>query len=700
MALSAQQITYLKTADQRFRARIGLFDAYAPTITAPTVGSGGQQLLPTPVLRCAPRYQLAAHEEVVDLYGKDSYVRGGAYVGDANISFALDGGSSGSVSDNGDGTATYTAPASGVAVAQINITVTNANGSKVGYAFVQYPNTTYDEVVTEIATLNASVESHGYKLTLRARGDVGDFAIGKGILLHVEDTWGSTTSTFGGYKYDEGVFFGYISDMQQFEDFSGDTWLGVEVQSPWWLMERTPFSGETYWGQSTASGRFWIADFRPVDVVWHYVNEITDFTLYHDVVMWFDSNTIDDFYVHQGPMAGIVEDLMARTLSIVYCDRYGSLFCVPDPDVRADEFWGTPAPTYTGSEILEPALVMDYNMQFFTNQMQELTLAAFDRTHLGLYAISTNPTALGDKLNIRGLLCDDPARLASWAVQKRAQMNRAWELTVTLPLNHTMDLVNFADVNFTAPNQVSGKTASGRTWLGGLTYRPDPYRGGWVGSWDLRKQTEGDGEAETGALSGWAGGGITGGIYGDYSGSAYWSGWTGIPSGGPDTWTQTLDFVNDGASGGGVPGWNAIPNWSRSGAWPAFGSYVGGQGWQSELSYDVGTLATGRSETVGAEFAPRTITGVSMTFETIFTANLHNINFWYRSAVVNSSYGQSGINYIITEQKPLTASAWTFTWAGSVDANWVGIDYLGTIGNTGELQSVTIGGLGTNPFLT
>lgn len=89
-----------------------------------------------------------------------------------------------------------------------------------------------------------------------------------------------------------------------------------------------------------------------------------------------------------------------------------------------------------------------------------------------------------------------------------------------------------------------------------------------------------------------------------------------------------------------------------------------------------------------------------MTVETVNTGNFHNMLFYYKSALDSSAVGISGVTAVITQAKPLTASAWTFGWAGSVEANWVMADYLGTIGNTGQLHSVTIGGLGTNPFLT
>lgn len=517
MALTQQQIDYLKSADQRFTAHVGLFPAYEPTRIAPAPAAGGTKLTPKPMPMCSPRRQLADHDQVVNLYGRDSYVRGGGYVGNANIEFALQGGSDGSVTDNGDGTATYTAPSVGSGTAVIEVTVTNAAGSKVGYAYVQYPKTTYDNIVAEIASINGSVDQHGWKLTARVRGDTAGFTIGKAIVLHVEDTWGSTTSTFGGYRYSEGVFEGYISNRSYFEDSSGESWLGIEVQSAWWYLSRMRM-GETYWGRSAAASRFWLTDFAPVDAIWHYVNELTNFSQYHNCTLWFDQNSIDDFIIDAANLDVIVEDVMDRTLGITYVNRHGSLLCIPDPDVRADEYWGTPDPLYTGAQSLTPSLVMDYEIDQAPYQVNKLTLVAVDNSKLGIFAISENPTAIGEEQRIQTLICDNAARLASWAVQKRAQMNRAWQINVTVPLNHTVSLCNFVDVNFTAPGQANAPTASGRTWVRTVTYRPNMMDGGWVGQWGLVHQTEGQGEAETGAIYVYGG---TGAYIGGPSASAY-----------------------------------------------------------------------------------------------------------------------------------------------------------------------------------
>jgi len=544
MALTAQQMDYLRTADQRFRAKVAVFDAFTLTATNPEVDDAGEQLAPLPLPRMSSRYSVVANSGEITLDATESRNRDGSYVGDGNVSWALTG--DGSLNDNSNGTATYTAPASGIGTATITLTVANGNGSKDSYGFVQYPDTAFDDEVAEIATISGGLEQHGWKMTMRVLGSAAAFTLGKGILLHVEDTWGPTTSTFGGHRYAEGVFFGYIADVKGFEDGAGDYWTGIELRSPWWLLERVRV-GETWWSLEAQSGAYYLSDFAPADAVWHFLNDITDWSAYHDTTIWTDGNVVDDFIIHASDLATIVLDVLGRSLGKAFCDRYGNLFCIPDPDVRADEYWGTPAPVFSsedsGGGPLSETLVTNRTIHYLPYQVRRLTLEAYDQSRMGIFAISENATAPGTDASEAGLLCDDASRLASWAVQKRAQMNREWKVDVSLPLNHTVDICSFVDVCFTAGRQVNPLTASGRTWVSQITYRPDISRGSWVGTWQLLKQTEGQGEAETGAASGWGGSG-------NYVGNAYYSGDNGLgdgwesPAGGDESWCVLFDFAS------------------------------------------------------------------------------------------------------------------------------------------------------------
>src|SRR3989304_66559 len=147
MSLSAQQLTYLRSANQRFRPGVGLFAAYNPIIPPPTlVDVTGQPLAPVPMPMVSPRHALVAYGAAITLYATDSYNRGGAYVGNANVGWVNTGGA-GSLVDNGNGTATWTAPGSGSGTNQITMTATNTNGTSDAYVFLQYPDTTNDSVV-------------------------------------------------------------------------------------------------------------------------------------------------------------------------------------------------------------------------------------------------------------------------------------------------------------------------------------------------------------------------------------------------------------------------------------------------------------------------------------------------------------------------------------------------------------------------
>jgi hypothetical protein len=574
MALTSQQLEYLRTTPQRYAGHVGQFPVYTITVTAPNVPDAGIQLTPTPIPVIEPRYSIVDHSESITLYGTNTKNRDGSYVGNGNVSFSLADGD-GSVNNNGDGTATYTGPASGNGVATVQMDATNGNGTKTGYAYVYYGTDIYDNVVTEIVSLSGSLDQRGWSMLLRCKGTVTSLTRGVGVLVHIEDTWNTTTATFGGYRYAEGVCFGYITARQGYYDGSGEYWTGIEIKSPWWLLERCRV-GETFWSIAQQGGFFYIDSWAPVDAIWHLLNEVTDFTEHHNVTLWNDGNTIDSLKVQASDLATIVADIMARTLSIAYCDRYGNLMCVPDPDVRADEFWGTPSPVYTGAESLDGTLVLGRTIRENDYQVQRLTLEAYDSSRMGIFAISENATAPGNEQTIGGLLCDQATRLAGWAVQKRAQLNRAWSVQVDLPLNHTVDICNFVDVNFTAVSQVGAPTASGRTWVSQVSYRPDIYRGTWQGGWTLNKVTEGDGEAETGAASGWGGSGQYYSGNARYTGSARGDWATG---GSTALWCQSFDFEQPQS------GWLVEDYYAPV---EAMGSYVAAVGFQ-DTNIDVDT---------------------------------------------------------------------------------------------------------------
>lgn len=548
MGLSAQELTYLRQADQRFRCRVGIFPAYSPIVTPPTLSTTAATVLaPKPMPLVTPRWSIIDNGATINLYGRDSFNRGGSYVGNANISFANTGGA-GTLVDNSNGTADYTAPANGSGTNAITVSCTNANGTSTGLIYVQYPNTTNDAIVAEIASFSASVDSHGWKLLMRVRGNTSGFVNGAGIMLAVEDTWAGTTSTFGGYHYSEGVFRGYITQTEYFEDAWGETWLGCEVSSPWWILEHTKV-GETWWGYNTTRiGSFYIVNFTPVDAIWHFVQTITDFSKYHNCTLFFDGNVLDDLIIDQSDLATIFGDVMGRSLATAFCDRYGSLLCIPDPDVRAEEWWGTPSPVFdsAGAGPLTEAYCQSYTITNNPFRSKKIMLESIDSSRLGLYAIAQiTASALGDiTKHPFKIITDSPTALAKWASQLLAKENRKWKIDVERHLDHTVDLMNFVDINFTSPSQTNGSTASGSTWVNSINYRPNVWDGGWQGSWELYKRTNGD----TGGISSWGGTGQY------FSGVPGWSSpgvitdWAG-QVGGISSFCHIFDFQNSGAGG-------------------------------------------------------------------------------------------------------------------------------------------------------
>jgi hypothetical protein len=694
MALSAQQLTYLKTCDQRFKASVALFPAYSPTITTPTPGAG-TLLNHKPIPMVSPRYSVVDNSGSITLYATDSYNRGGEYVGNSNIAWANTGGS-GTLVDNADGTATYTAPASGSGTNLITMTASNDYGDKDAKVYVAYPKSAYDAIAAEIASMSGSVEQKGWTVTLRVRGDTSAFEIGKIVLLHIDDTWSGTTSTFGGYKYAEGVFCGYITDMQYFESWDGQRWLGIEAQSSWWKLDQIQIA-ETYWGRTKATGRYYRSDFVPVDAAWKFVNDITDFTSRHNVTLFYDTNVIDDLIIGKSAdgytsLATIIEDLMGRGLAIAYTDRYSSLMCIPDPDVRSAEWWGTPEPMFdsSGDGALTEQFCFSYEIQrHHTPNVKKLSLIAYDSSKLGLWAVSqASAGSPGSESAIKGLLCDDVLQLVAWAKEKRAQMNKPWHIRADIPLNHVVDICSPVDVDFTNPLLAGGLTAAGLAWVESISYRPTTD-GKWRGQWVLAKNTQSD-TGLSGEITGWGGTGQWGsrsGITGiDLENTG---GWT-APSQGSSTWYHLFNFINSGYGG-----WSAQTdiNYHTSGY---AGSYQSGYGWSAMRVWSTDDNRWDWWIDIYQPISPRTITGMRFW---ISAGGGDSLGFIVHSE--QDMVDTSGINFVQTS--PLTPGVSIQSAATSYE-NVSGL----TIGfacyeppsavDGPRIYSAAFGGYGADPF--
>jgi len=689
MAFSSTQIGYLKNADQRFTAHVALFPAYSPVITTPAPGNGtALNLKPMPM--ASPRYSVVANDGSITLYATDSYNRGGTYVGNANIAWANTGGA-GALVDNGDGTATYTAPADGAGTNLITMTATNANGSKAANVYVAYPKTTYDTLVSEVASISGGLSQRGWSVLFRVHGDTSDFAIGKIVLLHVEDTWGVTTSTFGGYKYSENVFTGYITQMQYYEDSSGLRWLGVEAKSSWSKLENMQLS-ETMWGKTSRVGRYYRNDFVPVDALWYLLSETTDFCSRHNCTLFYDTNSIDDLIIGRGTdsqvsFADIVADIMARGLAIAYTDRYSSLMCIPDPDVRSAEWWGTPSPEYDGSNPLTEKLCTMYNItKFEVPVVRRLALVAFDSYRLGMWAAcQASAGTPGREEKIPGLLCDDTLKLVSWCSEKRAQMNKPWDITVDLPLNHTVDICTPLVAIMTAPSNSNAPTASALCWVDNVGYRPS-MDGAWNGNWHLVKNSQGD-TGQNGEVSGWGGSGQWG-QKGTGVGIAP-SGWnTAIPQG-DLTWVHNFNFTE--TSGGWITG--NYYNWygltTEKFATDPVGTWVTGYGWSSNIA----TAVTG-------EFSG--ITTLELDIARFFSErSITAFRLWWSAPAGPPTNAEFSIRnesaFLITQPAAEEGTQSSYLISSFSASRLCMVSTFA--GNTGVVyKSAQMAGLGTDPF--
>jgi len=484
MPLTPEQEEKLRTSPQRMEVRFACFPLFHFEVTE---DNGGPLTFP-PMVRICPRYSMVIAGESIDLYGGDSYVRGGGGV--STWAWTVESGT-GITLDNAS-TATVTVNTSAATTAMIKLTVTGAGGSNFSYAHVKvYASGSQGfDGVGEVKSWRASDEQGGTEVVLECTKSfeltpgVPEMSIHRGMLIWTEDYWGGTKETFGGYKYPQGLFYGYVRGRDFKHDGDRDT-VTYTLESPSMFLR-----GEvqnTRWGQSAATGVHSVADFRPIDALWHLLQTHTNFCQYHGVVLWYDQNYISNLQIDKADLWTIIEDVAERTFGIAFCDRYGELKVVPHQVIRGQEWWGTPDPImefdegmFLDLELHKPSEIpwIDYvELWALTSDLREISASAGSKAYGGR------------RFTIKGLICDSEITLDGWATAVRNWKTYDDELTLRCPLNHVLDLHEPATVNYEAPASFEFDNAIDLfCWsVKSLEFRPEIGTGKWMTIYQLYK---------------------------------------------------------------------------------------------------------------------------------------------------------------------------------------------------------------------
>jgi len=457
VAISSAQQTKLKATRQKFTAFFATFAVPSITFSNDTGGA----LDDNPMVVITPRYSRCAPSGTINFSASLSFKFNGGGSVDTYTWTVVSGG--GSFSAGNVASPTYTAPAT-PALVKVSCAVTDGAKTTTGFAYIRVSNSSED--VAEILAMKGSAPgatNWQMKVRLPKPASVTNWTQDKVICLHVDDVWDGSGDTFSSYGRAQNVVVGVIRGGTVFEDFN-HRYVVAEVVSPTVLLQGDVAQiEETLWSAAAGSGIHSIANFNPSDAAFHLLRHHSNYWEYFNVYRLFDDdgNRVANLKVHAGPLLALIEDIAARTLLVVFCDRHGNMLYVPDPDARrVDDYWVAKGSvmTFTNDqwmtilvEHIKPDQVVQVNCVGILSNLTEVG---------GGYPVVSGagdwPTPGKE---VKGLICANAATLDSWAEGLYAKYNADYAVTLTLPLNHCFDINDEVGITY-----ASDQTGVGINW--------------------------------------------------------------------------------------------------------------------------------------------------------------------------------------------------------------------------------------------
>jgi len=503
--LSGPQLAKLKSTHQRVDCQFVVLPTWYPHGTS--TPALGQAISWIDLVNIYPRHSWVANSASIVLDGTDSQQHDRTAA--TGHVFTLEAGSGGLV-DHSDGTATYTAPASGSGYATIEL-ATDGSGQPC-YAYVAYG--TAELNVGEVTSFHADIQSGGWEMTVRAYGDVASFARNAGVLLVVNDYWNGSEDTFGGYKWSEGVFYGYVVDPRVAHEDHMNTYMEFTIHSSEKMMRRAT-CGEVIFATSGSGLEQTDANLKVLDPVW-WILQNSEFNWRHNCWLFADTTTVTNLKLSRGPMWDVVEDVCKRSFCACYTTRLGDFHVIPDADVRWQmdyETGGVEGPAeYTNNltwttELFEAIDVEEYappnpggNGEALPDppvQQVVLTGIKSDLSEIwARYPSDGNVNPAGSLEKLTGLICEDALTLETWAARYYHKLCGTTQVDLQLFLMHCVDLYTPCGVDY-EPNAdyltntgIDTDADPNNFYVTNIDYTIDPGLGTWRGSIHLSRRAE------------------------------------------------------------------------------------------------------------------------------------------------------------------------------------------------------------------
>jgi hypothetical protein len=499
-ALTGAQETTLKSHSQRVRCRFITF----PVLNMTNVGSIASGTYTwSDLVNIFPRHSWCDNGGSLDLYGNDSLQHGGSAA--TGHSWTLTGESGGASAGTLSGTAgtvvTYSAPASGSGIDRVELQTDGSGSGNFGY--IAYGA---DELnVGEVISYGADVESGGWNMTVKSMGDASGLERQKGILLVVDDYWNGSEDTFGGYRWSNGVFYGYVNRIRRVHEDAERTDLEIDLISPEKLLNYTRFDA-AFFATSGSDEEIIISALRPIDVVEALMLE-SGINNRHNIVLFDDTQTVANLKLSEGPVWDVAADVAARTMCVIYSTRTGDIYVVPDPDIRWDEYEpGGPTQVLTfDTSVFE---VIDVHWEDVGDPADDpmvppdptygqvvLTGIKADLEEIWARWPRTQDFDSGARKELNGLICANAGTLEAWAARYYYKVQPKGQADISLFLMHHVDLYSFVGLTFTPDsdrltNSGLGSFGDADWYVTSINYQIDPGMGTWRGGVHVMLQAE------------------------------------------------------------------------------------------------------------------------------------------------------------------------------------------------------------------
>ena len=490
MPLSGANITKLKSHQQWCDCRFVSFPAYA----VEGISSFADGVwTPGDMVNVHPRHSWAA--ATITLDGNDSIQRDGTPA-TGHVWTLVSGG--GSLEDNLDGTATYTVPG-GSGTAIIELATDGSSGGNNYLAYVAYGLTRLN--IGAVTGFHADVSTGGWEMTVRAYGSCSGLERQKGILLVVNDYWNGSEDTFGGYKWADGVFYGYVDRIRTVHVDGEQAYLEVKIVSPSTLLNRGTCC-DLYFVRtdSGTDDNIILANFMAIDAIWWMLEG--GYNTRHNVYISPDDNAILNLKVGNGPMFDVIQDIAARTFYVSYDSKLGDLYVVGDIDVRYSNYFVGLSEEFTLDEDL--FMAMDAQWEDITDLGDPPSVADPTYGQAQLTAVGSDLEELISKYpsdvaysqgliaELGGLICEMQADLDDWAQAYFFKLQPALTASISLFLFHHVDLYSEVAWNVTIRSDLTnhgmGELDTPSTYVTGIDYEIDPGLGTWRGAIQLRSR--------------------------------------------------------------------------------------------------------------------------------------------------------------------------------------------------------------------